>query len=305
MSENNLPPNNTAEKKKHKAGFVNIIGKPNAGKSTLMNAMVGEKLAIITSKAQTTRHRLMGIVNGDDFQIVYGDTPGIIEPKYKLQQSMMNYVKTSLKDADVLLILVDIRDNNIDAFWPKVEKLDTYKIFLLNKVDLVEEEEADSILNYWKIKTNCDLYLPISALYKTNLDKLFEVVIKQLPVHPPFYPKDEMTDRPMRFFISEIIREKILMNYHQEIPYSTEVEVEVYQEEAKLIRIRAIIYVARSSQKPIIIGSKGSKIKKVGIEARKDLEAFVEKQIYLELFVKVRENWRDDEKQLKRFGYDS
>lgn len=296
MSEN--------QKNPHKAGFVNIIGKPNAGKSTIMNALVGEKLAIITSKAQTTRHRLIGLVNGEDFQVIYSDTPGIIETKNKLQERMMGFVRSSFKDADVLLVMVEPKENDISVFLEKVENNPATKIFVLNKSDLLSEDDAEDALSYWKIKTNCDHYIAVSALKGENLKELFELILEHLPEHPPYYDKEELTDRPMKFFISEIIRQKIFQNYHQEIPYATEVEVEIYQEEPKIDRIRAIIYVAKESQKPIVIGRHGSKLKKVGSQARIDMENFLDKKVYLELFVKVRDNWRDDEKQLKRFGYE-
>lgn len=289
----------------HKSGFVNIIGKPNAGKSTLMNALVGEQLAIITSKAQTTRHRIMGIVNGVDFQIVYSDTPGIIEPNYGMQKAMMKFVSVSLKDADVLLVLIDITDKKgIELFEHKIRKHNAPVIVILNKIDLMTQEEVETQLDYWKHYLPAQEYLPVSALKKVNLQTVFDKILTYLPLSPPYYPKEDLTDKPERFFVSEIIREKIFLNYHQEIPYSVEIAIESYKEATDIIRIRAIIFTNRKSQKPILIGKGGSQLKKVGTQARKDIEKFVDKKVFLELFVKVKENWRDNEQFLKYRGYE-
>ncbi len=291
----------------HKAGFVNIIGRPNVGKSTLMNALVGERLAIITSKAQTTRHRIKGIVNGDDFQIVYSDTPGIIEPKYKMQESMMRFVKSTFKDADVMIAMVDIKnphaEKEILLYADKLKHLQAPLIFLINKIDASDEETVAKKMDSWAKLINADVMLPISALQKINLDVLFEHILKFLPYHPPFYDKDSLTDRPERFFVSEIIREKILLNYKQEIPYSVEIFIESYKEEENIVRIRALILAERASQKPILIGRGGEKLKKVGTQSRKDIEAFIGQKVYLELFVKIRENWRNNDTFLKNVGY--
>ncbi len=288
---------------KHKAGFVNIIGKPNVGKSTLLNELVGEKLAIITSKAQTTRHRILGIVNEDDYQIVFSDTPGIIEPKYKLQESMMGFVTGSFKDADVLLVIVDVKEKNIPDYWQKIEKIPAPKIFILNKIDLIPKTEWEERLNQWKERVEAEKYFAVSALHKHHTKELFETILECLPYHPPYYAKDDLTDKPWRFFVSEIIREKIFLNYHQEIPYSVEIVVHEYKEAEDIIRIKANIIANRKSQKPILIGKNGSMLKKVGTEARKDIETFVGKKVYLELYVKIKENWRDNDFLLKNFGY--
>jgi len=291
----------------HKSGFVNILGKPNVGKSTLMNALVGEKLSIITSKAQTTRHRILGIVNGDDFQIVFSDTPGIIKPAYKLHESMMKFVKTSLKDADIILKVIDATDDRTSEadreIDEKLNKIDVPIFLIINKVDLVDQEKQILLINKWKDRLNAAEIIPVSALKKINVDVVFDSILKLLPECPPYYPKDSLTDKAERFFVSEIIREKIFNVYQQEVPYSTDVDIEVFDEDEKIIRIRAIIYVDRKSQKPIIIGKKGSAIKRVGINARVDIETFLDKKVYLELFVKVKENWRNDPKTLKNFGY--
>ncbi len=294
---------NQEEALNHKAGFVNIIGKPNTGKSTIMNALVGEKLAIATAKAQTTRHRIMGIVNGDDYQIVYSDTPGIIDPKYALQESMMKFVKSSLQDADVLLIMVEVKEKTVAPFWEKIEKIPAPKIFILNKVDLVTKELAVEHMAAWKEKVKADHYFAVSALHGHGLPELFSKIKELLPVHPPYFPKDELTDKSWRFFVSEIIREKVFLNYKQEIPYSVEIVVDSFKEDVDITRIKATIFVNRKSQKPIIIGKGGSLIKKLGIESRKDIEAFIGKKVYLELFVKIRENWRNNDSMLKNFGY--
>ncbi len=289
----------------HRAGFVNIIGKPNVGKSTLMNVLVGERLSIITSKAQTTRHRILGIVNGEDFQIVYSDTPGIVKPAYKLHESMMKFVRTSLEDADIILYLVEVGMDvdEDDEFLRKLSKVKVPVFVLINKIDLEKEEDIKAKQQAWEAALPQAMVLPISALKSINLDKVMEGIMEQLPESPPYYPKDALTDKPEKFFVTEIIREKILLNYKQEIPYSVEVVVENYQEEESIVRIRALIFVIRKSQKNIIIGKGGAAIKKVGIAARKDIEQFLDKQVYLELFVKIKENWRDNKSNLKQFGY--
>ncbi len=288
----------------HKAGFVNIIGRPNVGKSTLMNALVGERLAIITSKAQTTRHRIIGIVNGEEFQIVYSDTPGIIDPKYKLQESMMRFVNTTFKDADVFLVLVDATSKeDISLYRKKLQKVNVPILFLLNKIDLVPDEEVLQQLARWQQELKAVEYIPISALKKINLDIVFDKILHYLPLAPPYYDKEALTDRPERFFISEIIREKIFLNYRQEIPYSVEIVIDIFKEETDIIRISALILTNRKSQKPILIGRNGSKLKTVGTQARKDMEKFLDKKVFLELFVKVKENWRDNDTFLKNLGY--
>lgn len=288
----------------HKAGFVNIIGNPNVGKSTLMNALVGEKLSIITSKAQTTRHRIMGIVNGIDFQIIYSDTPGIIKPHYKLHESMMKFIETALIDADIILLVTEVNDKIKDIeILKKIEKLNIPILVLINKIDLSDQQTIEEQIKLWKSRLKKAEVIPISALEKFNIEKVFDKIIEKLPENPPFFPKDELTDKSQRFFVSEIIREKILLYYSKEIPYSIEVVVDEFKEEKNLIRIKAFIYVARDSQKAIIIGHKGNAIKKVGTEARIDIEDFIEKKVYLELSVKVNKDWRNKEIQLKRFGY--
>lgn len=288
----------------HKSGFVNIIGKPNVGKSTLMNALVGERIAIITSKAQTTRHRILGIVNSNDFQIVYSDTPGIIDPKYKMQESMMKFVASSFKDADVFLAMAEVGEKDGEVLAERLKKTKAPIIFLINKIDLAKKGQLDKAIAYWSEKVDAHKIIPVSALEKTNLDTVFDTILELLPLGPPYYAKDELTDRPERFFVSEIIREKILLNYKQEIPYSVEVVVESFKNETDIIRIRALILTNRKSQKPILIGRGGSMLKKVGTQARKDMELFLDKKVYLELFVKVKENWRDNELLLKNLGYD-
>lgn len=290
----------------HKAGFVNILGNPNVGKSTLMNAMVGEKLSIITSKAQTTRHRIHGIVNGDDFQIVYSDTPGILKPNYQLQESMMKFVSLAMKDADVILYMTDIyetMDKNQD-YISKLKKVKVPVILLINKIDQSNEEQLNELVETWhKILPEAEI-LPISALKGFNVEPLLKKIKSLLPESPPYFPKDQLTDKTERFFMEELIREKILMHYKKEIPYSVEVEVEEFKEEKDIINIRAIIYVIRESQKGILIGHKGEKLKKVGSEARIDAEEFFGKKIFLETYVKVNKDWRDNKRQLKKFGYE-
>jgi GTP-binding protein Era len=289
----------------HKAGFVNIIGNPNVGKSTLMNALVGERLSIITSKAQTTRHRILGIVNGDDFQIVFSDTPGIIKPAYDLQESMMNFVKSAFDDADVLIYMVEIGEKELkdEAFFHKITNSKVPVLLLINKIDKSSQEEVEEKLTYWQEKVpNANIYL-ISALEKFGIEGILDKIIEILPASPAFYPKDQLTDKPERFFVNECIREKILMHYKKEIPYAVEIETEEFFEDEKIIKIRAIIMVERETQKGIIIGHKGNALKRVGMEARKDLEKFFDKKIFLDLYVKVNKNWRNDSKQLRRFGY--
>ena len=293
-------------KNSHKAGFVNIIGNPNVGKSTLMNAFVGEKLSIITSKAQTTRHRILGIVNGDDFQLVLSDTPGIIKPVYELQSSMMHFVKSAFEDADVIIYMVEIGEKSLkdDIFFKKITSTKTPVILLLNKIDTSDQKILEKQAELWQSKVPNAEFYPISALTGFNIKNVFNRIIELLPNSPPFYPKDQLTDKPERFFVNEKIREKILMYYKKEIPYAVEVETEEFFEEEKIIRIRSVIMVERETQKGILIGHKGKALKRVGVEARKDLEQFFEKKIHVELYVKVNKNWRSNPRQLKRFGYD-
>lgn len=289
----------------HKAGFVNIIGNPNVGKSTLMNQMVGEKISIITSKSQTTRHRIMGIVNGDDFQIVYSDTPGIINPAYRMQESMMNFVSTAFEDADVLVYMTDVvetRDKNM-KYLERLKETTTPVIVLINKMDLAKPEEVIALKEAWESEIpNASVFF-ISALKNYNVDLVFEEILKHLPENPPYFPKDQLTDKTERFIVSEIIREKILKNYKQEIPYSVEVQVDSFKEDEKIIRIEATIFVARDSQKGILIGKKGAALKRVGQHARQDAEDFFGKQIYLGLYVRVKKDWRNDTSLLRQFGY--
>ncbi len=289
----------------HKAGFVNIIGNPNVGKSTLMNALVGEKLSIITSKAQTTRHRILGIVNGEDFQVVLSDTPGIIKPAYELQESMMDFVKSALEDADVLLYMVEIGERELkdDAFFQKITQTEIPVLLLLNKIDKSNQEELENQVELWRTKVPNAEIIPISALEGFQVKEVFERILELLPESPPFFPKDQLTDKPERFFVNETIREKILMHYKKEIPYAVEVDTEEFFEEDHIIRMRSVIMVERDTQKGIIIGHKGNALKRVGVEARKDLEKFFGKQVHIELYVKVNKNWRSNQKQLRRFGY--
>ncbi|MAY23502.1 MAG: GTPase Era [Flavobacteriaceae bacterium] len=290
---------------KHKAGFVNIIGNPNVGKSTLMNAFVGERLSIITSKAQTTRHRILGIVNGEDFQVLFSDTPGIIKPAYELQTQMMEFVKSAFDDADILLYMVELGEKELkdEAFFDIIRHAKIPVLLLLNKIDKGNEETLKQAVNLWQEKVpNAEIFA-ISALENFGVSQVFQRIVELLPESPAFYPKDQLTDKPERFFVNEAIREKILEQYKKEIPYSVEIETEEFFEEEDIIRIRSVIMVERESQKGIIIGHKGQAIKWVGIEARKDLEKFFGKQIHIELFVKVNKNWRNDSNQLKRFGY--
>ena len=289
----------------HKSGFVNIVGNPNVGKSTLMNALVGERISIITSKAQTTRHRILGIVNGDDFQIVYSDTPGVLKPNYRLQESMLKFSTSALADADVLLYVTDVHDTfekNKD-FVEKVIQNPAPLLLIINKIDLIDQERLIELVERWKALIPRAEIIPISALSKFNVERVFTRIRELLPESPPFFDKDQLTDKPARFFVNEIIREKILLNYDKEIPYSVEVEVEQFREEEKLIRIHAVVYVERESQKGIIIGHGGKALKKVGMEARKDIEAFFGKKVFLEMFVKVDKDWRNKDSKLRTFGY--
>ena len=290
----------------HRSGFVNIIGNPNVGKSTLMNQLVGEKLSIITSKAQTTRHRIMGIVNGEDFQIVYSDTPGILKPNYKLQEKMMKFVRGAITDADVLLYVTDTVEDS-DRSAEIIEKINLSgipTIVVINKVDLTTPEKLTVLVEKWQALLPNAIIAPCSAKERFNVEGVFNLILERLPEGEAFYPKDTLTDKTLRFFASEIIREKILLNYDKEIPYSCEIAIESYKEEPTIDRISATIFVARNSQKGIVIGHKGEKLKKVGQAARHDLEAFLGKKVFLELYVKVQEDWRNNDSQLKRFGYE-
>ncbi|MCD4694885.1 MAG: GTPase Era [Bacteroidales bacterium] len=289
----------------HKAGFVNIIGNPNVGKSTLMNALVGERLSIITSKAQTTRHRILGIVNGEDFQIIYSDLPGILNPTYKMQEKMMGFIEFALKDADLFLYMVETGETRFNQqIVSNMLKSEVPVIVVLNKIDLSNQEDVEKQMKYWAGVFPDSEIIPASASNHFNLQKILDQVIEKLPESPPYYPKGELTDKTMRFFISEIIREKILLFYKQEIPYSVEIVVEAYKESEDIIHITALIFVMRETQKMIILGKGGKAIKKIGIEARKDIEEFVGKKVFLELTVKVSKDWRDNDRQLKRFGYE-
>ncbi|HCE59046.1 MAG TPA: GTPase Era [Prolixibacteraceae bacterium] len=291
----------------HKSGFVNIIGNPNVGKSTIMNALVGEKLSIITQKMQTTRHRIKGIVSGDDFQIVYSDTPGILKPHYKLQESMMKFVDSALIDADVILFVTDVIETpgkNPD-YIEKVRKSNVPVILLINKIDLSNQQDVLKLFDYWTNVFPGATVFPISAQEKFNIEPVFNRIMELLPEAPPYFDKDDLTDRNERFFFQEIVREKILLNYQKEIPYSVEVEVEEFKETDKIINIRCVIHVERDSQKGIIIGHKGEMIKRVGTDARKDAEEFFGKKIFMELFVKVAKDWREKDRSLKSFGYDA
>ena len=297
----------------HKSGFVNIVGNPNVGKSTLMNVLVGERLSIITSKAQTTRHRIMGIVNGDDFQMVYSDTPGVLQPNYKLQEQMLEFSRSALVDADVLLYVTDVQDNpdkNAD-FLEKVKRIKAKVFLIINKIDLTTQETLEQLVEYWHRVLPDATVFPISAQQKFGTDQLFTAIRKALPECPPFFPKDQLTDKSSRFFVDEMIREKILLNYDKEIPYSVEVEVVSFLDEEPdeqppegMIRIGAVIYVERDSQKGIIIGKGGKALKRVGTQARKEIEAFFGKPVFLQLFVKVDKDWRSSQTRLRHYGYD-
>ena len=293
----------------HRSGFVNIVGNPNVGKSTLMNALVGERLSIITSKAQTTRHRIMGIVNGEDFQMVYSDTPGVLSPNYQLQQQMLEFSRSALVDADVLLYVTEVQDNpdrNAD-FLNKVKKMASagMRVFLIiNKIDLTTQETLERLVEFWHTQLPEAEIFPISAQEKFGVAQLFDAIKNALPEGPAFFPKDQLTDKSERFFVNEIIREKILLNYDKEIPYSVEVEVESFKEEEDIVRISAVIYCERESQKGILIGKAGTALKRVGSQARKDIEDFLQKQVFLQLFVKVDRDWRSNTGRLKHYGYD-
>jgi GTP-binding protein Era len=289
----------------HRSGFVSILGNPNVGKSTIMNALVGEKLSIITSKAQTTRHRIMGIVNGDDFQIVYSDTPGILKPQYKLQEAMMTFVNIALTDADVILYVTDVTEKPLyeKEYTERIKTSGIPIIIAVNKIDLSNQADLENIVESWKSSFPGSPVIPVSALEKFNLEALLNAVLERLPEGQPFFPKEQLTDKYERFFASEILREKILNNYKKEVPYSVEIEIESFKEEPAIIKIRALIHVTRESQKGIIIGHKGSMLKKVGTEARHDMEDFFGRKVFLELYVKVTKDWRDKPEILKRFGY--
>jgi GTP-binding protein Era len=288
----------------HKAGFVNILGNPNVGKSTLMNALVGEKLSAITNKVQTTRHRILGILSKPEYQIVFSDTPGIVKPHYKLHESMMSEVKSALEDADILLYVVEFGETTPDErVTSAINKREIPTIIALNKIDTGDQAEVMSAISTWQNLIPTASVLPISALHKFNVDQLLNMILEILPEHPAYFPKDELSDKNTRFFISEIIREKILMRYRKEVPYSVEIVVDSYKEDETIVRITAMIYVARETQKMIIIGKNGQAIKQMGTDARKDIEKFIGKKVYLELSVKVEKDWRDKEQSLKRFGY--
>lgn len=293
----------------HRAGFVSIVGKPNVGKSTLMNALVGEKLSIITSKAQTTRHRIMGILNGTyedfDFQLVYSDTPGIIKPQYKLHESMMEFVNDSLTDADVVLFVTDIFEKfDQEEAIEKLAKTEATLIVLINKIDLATTEQIEEKIKFWNEKLFAASIIPISAINGTGIEEVFKTIMEYLPIHPPYFPKDELTDKPERFFAAEIVREKIFLNYKKEVPYSTEVIVEEFKEKKEIIVVRVVILVERDSQKGIIIGDKGAMLKKIGAAAREDMEQFFGKKVFLEQYVKVEPDWRNRHNMLRRFGYE-
>ena len=292
---------------KHKSGFVNIIGNPNVGKSTLMNKLIGQDLSIITNKAQTTRHRIKGILSEKDFQIVFSDTPGIIKPAYKLQENMMDYVKSALKDADVILYVVEIGEKELkdEELYKQIKQLKIPLIILLNKIDLVSQENVISEIESWKSIFSNATILPISALNGFNIKETVKIIVNVLPFSPPYFSKDDVTDKPERFFVEEIIREKILKHYKKEVPYSVQISVEEFFEEKEIVKIRAIIYVLRESQKGILIGHKGLGLKRIGSEARKDIEKLLDKKVFLATPIKVKKDWRNDNKQLKKFGYGS
>ena len=288
----------------HKAGFVNIIGNPNVGKSTLMNLLVGEKLSIITHKAQTTRHRIKGIVNGEDFQIVYSDLPGVLNPAYKMQEMMMRFVNEALKDADLILYMIEGGEKNYnETIIERLQNTSIPILLILNKVDKSSEEVLQETTTFWSELLPKAEWINISALKKVNIDLLLQKIVEHLPISPPFFPKDELTDKPVRFFISEIIREKLLLLYKKEIPYSVEVVVESFKESEDIIRMSAMLYCERDTQKGILIGNKGSAIKQLGIDSRASIEDFLRKQVYLELSVKVLKDWRNQDLMMKRFGY--
>lgn len=287
----------------HKAGFVSIVGKPNVGKSSLMNKLTGENLSIISAKAQTTRHRIMGMINAEDFQVVYSDTPGIMEPQYELHKAMMGYVRVSLEDADVILMVVEWGESFDGKVFEPIRKAAAPVVVLVNKCDLGKESDTEGKIGYWQAQTGAKAVLAVSAQTGKNLEQVLPLIKSLLPLHPPYFPKDEFTTRSERFFASEIIREKIFLNYKQEIPYSAEVGIESFKEEETIIRIRAEIFVERDSQKGILIGKGGASLKIVGTQARKDLESFFGKKIFLELHVKVSPDWRKEKSRLRQFGY--
>ena len=296
----------TEQNKRHRAGFVNIIGNPNVGKSTLMNALVGEKLSIVTAKAQTTRHRIMGIVNGDDYQIVYSDTPGILKPNYRLQQSMMNFVDTAIGDADIILYVTDTieKGDKNEEYIAKLKKIECPVILVINKIDVSSQEQVLELMGWWKEQLPNAIIFPASAQEKFNLDNIFDAIVGNLPVAPAWYDKDVFTDKNLRFFASEIVREKIFLNYKEEIPYSCEVVVEEFKEGEERYDISAVIYVMRDTQKGIIIGKGGQSLKKVGTQARIEMEDFFQKKVFLSLYVKVDPDWRESKKELRKFGYE-
>lgn len=287
----------------HKSGFVSIVGKPNVGKSSLMNKLIGENLSIITAKAQTTRHRIMGILNGDDFQIVYSDTPGILEAKYELHKAMMQYVTVSLEDADVILLVVELGEKMDEFVLTRFKKIKTPIVLVINKIDLGKGSQVEDKVKYWKENLEVAHIITVSAKTGENIEQILATVKTYLPEHPGYYPKDTLTDRYERFFASEIIREKIFLNYEQEIPYSTEVSIDEFKDDGKMIKMRATLFVERDSQKGILIGKGGASLKKVGTEARKDLEEFFKRKVFLETHVKVADNWRKQKLRLKQFGY--
>lgn len=288
----------------HKSGFVNIIGRPNVGKSTLMNAFVGEKLSIMTPKAQTTRHRIMGIANSDDYQVVFSDTPGILKPKYKLQEKMMDFVASAFEDADIILYITDVEEEfETDEIFNKINTIEVPIIIAINKVDLSSQEKIMLLVENWKSRIPKAEIFVLSALHNYNVEGLFQRILELLPENPPYYPKEDLSDKNVRFFVSEMIREQILRNYSKEIPYSVEIVIESYKESPEIDRISAIIYVERESQKGIIIGKKGESLKRVGTYARKDIEKFLGKKVFLEMFVKVKKDWRENDHLLKSFGY--
>ncbi len=290
----------------HKAGFVNIVGNPNVGKSTLSNRLIGERLSIITSKAQTTRHRIFGIVNTEEYQIVFSDTPGVLKPRYKLQESMLKFSKSAITDADIILYITDTveKPDKNDEFLKMVKAVEVPVLLIINKIDLIQQKELEEMTDYWRKELpNAEIF-PASALHKFNIQNILNRIVELLPESPPYYDKDALTDKPQRFFVSEIIREKILLYYQKEIPYSVEVEVESFKEQANRKHIRCIIHVARESQKGIIIGHKGLALKKLGTQARKEIETFLDQKVFLELYVRVTKDWRDKENILRNFGYE-
>ena len=295
-----------SQKTGHRAGFVNIIGNPNVGKSTLMNALVGEKLSIVTAKAQTTRHRIMGIVNTDDYQIVYSDTPGMLKPTYRLQEDMMKFVDTAIGDADIILYVTDVveKSDKNSEYIEKLRKLDCPVVVAVNKIDISDQQKVLALLEYWQKTLPDALVIPVSAKEHFNLESILNAIVSRLPLSPPWFDKDQFTDRSLRFFASEIIREKILENYSQEIPYSCEVGIEAFKEGRDRYEISAVIFVMRDSQKGIIIGKGGAALKKVGTEARLDMEDFFQKKVFLQLFVKVDSDWRESRRELRKFGYE-